>query len=84
MARCLPLRRGGIGKLFLMALFIDIVYQLIAFNWLYPGQSLLMAATLAAPAYAIIRGLTNRLVNFALLTAPSELVLSMVCLLPLS
>jgi hypothetical protein len=55
-----------IGKLFVAALFIDLVYQLIVSQWLLPGQSLLVAATLAIPAYVVARGLTNRVARCAL------------------
>jgi hypothetical protein len=51
---------ADIGKLFLIALFIDLIYQLFVFRQLLPGQGLLVAASLAIPAYVVMRGLTNR------------------------
>jgi hypothetical protein len=52
-----------VGRLFGAAVVIDLAYEMIVFGWLYPGQALIVAATLALPAYFLIRGLTNRLVR---------------------
>jgi hypothetical protein len=50
-----------IGRLFAIAVAMDLVYQLIVFHWIYPLQSLIVGATLAVPPYFLLRGLTNRL-----------------------
>ena len=50
-----------ITKLFCLALVLDAAYQVIVFRWLYSGQCVLVATTLAVPAYAIVRGPTNRI-----------------------
>jgi hypothetical protein len=50
-----------IGKLFMAAIIIDVIYELYVFRWIYPGQALVVAMILALPAYLIVRGLTNRI-----------------------
>ena len=57
------LREGwlDIRRLLFAALIIDLIYELIEFRWVYPGQALIVAAALALPSYALVRGLTNRL-----------------------
>ena len=53
----------SIGKIFVLALILDSVYQLIALRWLYPGEALLTAFTLACIPYLLIRGPVNRIVS---------------------
>ena len=57
------LRAGWIdvGTLFIAAITIDIIYEIIVFRWIYPGEALIVAATLAFVPYLLIRGLTNRI-----------------------
>ena len=40
---------------------IDIVYEVIELRWIYPGQTLIVAAVLAVPSYFLIRGVANRI-----------------------
>jgi hypothetical protein len=51
----------SVGKVFLIAILIDLVYQLIVFRWFYPGEALLVAAILAFIPYLVIRGPVNRI-----------------------
>lgn len=55
------LRHGWeqVGKVFIVALILDVIYQLIALRWVYPGQLLIVATTLAILPYIVVRGLTN-------------------------
>ncbi len=57
------LREGwkDVGKLFVMAVVLDIVYQLIVARWVYPLETLLVAVTLAILPYVLFRGLVSRL-----------------------
>jgi hypothetical protein len=57
------IRQGwkDVGKLFIAAVIIDLIYEIIVFRWIYPGQALIVATTLAVPPYFLIRGLANRL-----------------------
>jgi hypothetical protein len=50
-----------ITKVFIAAAVMDVVYQVIALKWVYPGEALLVAFLLAAVPYAVIRGFVNRL-----------------------
>ncbi len=50
-----------VGKLFLVALVLDVVYQIIVLRWLYPVQVLIVATVLAIVPYLVVRGLTNRI-----------------------
>lgn len=50
-----------IRKLFLMAMALDAVYQVIEFKWIYPGQIVIVACVLAIVPYVMVRGLTTRL-----------------------
>ena len=57
------LREGwkAVGKVFVLAMVIDVVYQLIVFRWIYPLESLLVAFLLACVPYLLIRGPVNRI-----------------------
>ena len=52
-----------VGKIFVMAVLMDVVYQLIALRWVYPGEALLMAALLAFVPYLVLRGAVTRVVR---------------------
>jgi hypothetical protein len=52
------------GRLFLVTVAIDVIYQIIVFRWVYPGQALIVATVLALPPYFVIRGLTDRFVSW--------------------
>jgi hypothetical protein len=57
------LRHGwkDVGKVFLLAVILDLVYQVIALPGLYPLQKLIVAVVLAFVPYVVVRGLTNRI-----------------------
>jgi hypothetical protein len=52
-----------IGKVTVMALVLDGVYQFIEFHWIYVLQALIVAIVLAIIPYLVLRGLTTRLVG---------------------
>jgi len=52
-----------VGKLFLVATALDVIYQIIVFQWFYPVQTLIVAVMLAIIPYLVVRGLTNRIVT---------------------
>jgi hypothetical protein len=63
-AREAMLKEGwkSIGKVFTLAVVLDIVYQLIEHRWLvYPGEAILVAIILAIVPYLLIRGPINRI-----------------------
>ena len=47
-------------KVFVMAVVLDCVYQLLVFRWIYPGESIVTAVILAIIPYVIVRGVVNR------------------------
>ncbi len=62
--RRLELIREGwqdVGKLFIAAVVIDVVYEMLVFGRIFPGQSIIVAFALAIPTYLIVRGPTNRI-----------------------
>lgn len=50
-----------VGKLFLVACMLDVVYQLLVLRWVYPVQTVIVATVLAILPYLVFRGLANRL-----------------------
>ena len=52
-----------IGKIFTIAVILDVVYEIVVFKWVYPIQALIIACVLALLPYCIIRGLTTRIAS---------------------
>jgi hypothetical protein len=48
------------GRMFSIAVALDVVYELIEFHWVYPVQALIIATALALLPYLLFRGLANR------------------------
>lgn len=57
------LRHGWkeIGRVFIVMTVIDVIYQIIVFQWVFPGQVLIVATFLAVLPYLVMRGLTTRI-----------------------
>jgi len=51
----------SVGKLFILACMLDIIYQLIVLRWIYPIDALLIAFFLAIIPYLLVRGPVNRI-----------------------
>ncbi len=49
------------SKIFLIAVAIDLIYQVVVFKAFYPIESLVIAFVLAMIPYALIRGPVNRI-----------------------
>jgi hypothetical protein len=45
-----------IGKVFMLAVVLDVVYQLIVLHFVYPGKALIVALILAIVPYVLLRG----------------------------
>ena len=64
-----PVRRRGllregwneVQKVFIAAVIIDLTYEIVVYRAIYPGQSLIVAASLALLPYVLLRGPFNRL-----------------------
>jgi len=53
----------SVGKVFLLAIVLDVVYQIIVARFVYPGEVLIVAFVLAIVPYLILRGLVNRIAS---------------------
>ena len=51
----------SVGKVFILALVLDVVYQIIALHTVYPGEVVIVAILLAIVPYVLVRGLVTRL-----------------------
>ena len=51
----------AVGKIFIIAVILDAVYQFITVRWFYPGEAVVTAVILAILPYLVLRGLVNRL-----------------------
>ena len=51
----------SVGKVFVLALILDVVYQIIVSRFVYPGEVVLVAFLLAIVPYLILRGLVTRI-----------------------
>lgn len=51
----------SIGKVFILAIMLDVIYQFIVQRWVYPGEAVLVAIILAILPYLLIRGPVNRI-----------------------
>jgi hypothetical protein len=56
------LRAGwkDIGAVFTVAVVLDVIYQVIARRWVYPGEAVLVAVLLAVVPYLALRGPARR------------------------
>ena len=50
----------SVGRVFILAVVLDVVYQLIEIHFVYPGEALIVAVVLAIMPYLIVRGLVTR------------------------
>jgi hypothetical protein len=53
----------AVARVFVLAIVMDVIYQLIVRRWIYPGETLIVAITLAVVPYLLLRGPINRLVR---------------------
>jgi hypothetical protein len=53
----------SIARVFFLAIIMDVIYQVIVLQWVYPFEVILVAILLAVVPYLLIRGPVNRLVS---------------------
>jgi hypothetical protein len=53
----------SVRNVFLLALVLDGIYQIIALHFIYPGELIIVAFTLAILPYLVMRGLVTRLLR---------------------
>jgi hypothetical protein len=51
----------AVGKVFIIAIVIDAIYQFLIFRWFYPVEAVMVAGILAIVPYLLIRGPINRI-----------------------
>ncbi len=52
-----------VSRVFCAAVIVDLIYEIIEYHWIYPGESLIVAAILALLPYLLFRGVSNRIVG---------------------
>jgi hypothetical protein len=52
-----------VGKLFLMACLLDLIFQVIVLRWFYPLETLVVAIVLSFVPYVIVRSLSRSIVE---------------------
>ena len=52
-----------IGKVFILAIVMDCIYQFVVLRWIYPGEALMVATVLAVLPYLVFRGVVNRVLR---------------------
>lgn len=55
----------SIGRVFILGIVMDVIYQIIVFRRFYPVEALLVAAALAIVPYLLIRGPVTRIARGA-------------------
>jgi hypothetical protein len=50
-----------IGKVFALAIILDVIYQIVVFKWFYFLETLIVAIAVALVPYFLVRGLVNYL-----------------------
>lgn len=68
------LREGWkrVSRVFLLAVVLDVIYQLIEFHWIYPGETVVVAVVLAIIPYFLLRGPINRIMKWKLKKSKPE------------
>lgn len=51
----------SVGKVFVIALVLDVAYQIYVLHFVYPGEAIIVALALAILPYLILRGLVTRI-----------------------
>ena len=56
------IRQGwkAVGRVFILAIVMDVIYQLIVEGWIYPFETLTVSMLLAVVPYLVLRGPVNR------------------------
>src|SRR5262245_62546563 len=54
----------AVSRVFILAIVMDLIYQLIVLRWFYPLQALIVAIVLAFLPYILLRRPVNRVARF--------------------
>lgn len=52
-----------VGKVFILAVVLDVICQYLVLHFVYPGEAVIVAFVLAIAPYLIVRGLVNRVAS---------------------
>jgi hypothetical protein len=52
-----------VGKIFILAVVLDVIYQYMVLHTVYPGEVIIVAFVLAIVPYLVLRGLVNRIAS---------------------
>jgi len=55
----------SVGKVFIIAMILDLVFQIIAFHGIRPGGAMVAGVILAIIPYLLLRGPLNRVIQYA-------------------
>jgi len=53
-----------VGRVFSIAVLMDLIYQFAVFRWIYPLQALIVAFALAIVPYVLVRGPVTRIASY--------------------
>jgi hypothetical protein len=53
-----------VAKIFILAVILDVIYQIKVYHWFYPGETLVVAIFLAIIPYFLVRGPVNRIAKW--------------------
>jgi hypothetical protein len=53
----------SVGRVFILALVLDVAYQIVVLHFVYPGEAVIVAFILAIAPYLILRGLVSRIAS---------------------
>lgn len=53
----------SVGNVFVIAMLLDVVYQVVVQRFVYPGEVVVVAVLLAIVPYLVVRGLVTRLAS---------------------
>ncbi|OPY68987.1 MAG: hypothetical protein A4E57_01410 [Syntrophorhabdaceae bacterium PtaU1.Bin034] len=51
----------SVGRVFILGIVMDAIYQIIVLRWFYPLEALVVAVVLAIVPYILVRGPVNRI-----------------------
>jgi hypothetical protein len=63
----------SVGRVFILAIVIDVVYQIIELHFVYVGEAIIVAFILAILPYLVLRGIVTRLARRTFLRRQHDL-----------
>ena len=60
----------SVGKVFILAIVLDVIYQIIELHFVYVGEAIIVAVILAILPYLILRGIVTRIARRRIAPVP--------------